>query len=266
MAIRVSVLMGVYNCALTINDALNSLYNQTFKDFKVIICDDGSTDESYSLAKHYADSNENIILLRNDRNMGLNYTLNHCLQYADTEYVARMDGDDISEPTRFQKEIEFLDAHQEYAIVSTQMSFFDENGVFRWGTGGGEPKIENFSKGTPFCHAPCMVRTEAIKSVGGYSVSDKLLRVEDYHLWIKMYKAGYRGFNLNECLYRMRDNRNAIARRTLKNRINEARVRYFACRELDLPLHSYIYVLKPLFLALLPTPIYKYLHTKFLFK
>lgn len=259
---RISVLMGVYNCALTISDALNSLYNQTFKDFKIIICDDGSTDESYSLVKHYADSNENIILIRNDRNMGLNYTLNHCLQYADTEYVARMDGDDISEPTRFQTEIEFLDAHQEYAIVSTQMTFFDENGEFRWGTGGGEPKIENFSKGTPFCHAPCMVRTEAIKAVGGYSVSDKLLRVEDYHLWIKMYKAGYRGFNLNERLYRMRDNRNAIARRTLKNRINETRVRYIACRELNLPISSYIYILKPLILALLPTSIYKYLHSR----
>ena len=80
MAMRISVLMGVYNCALTISDALNSLYNQTFKDFKIIICDDGSTDESYSLVKHYADSNENIILIRNDRNMGLNYTLNHCSQ------------------------------------------------------------------------------------------------------------------------------------------------------------------------------------------
>lgn len=259
---RISVLMGVYNCSLTVSDAINSLYNQTFKDFKIIICDDGSTDESYSLVKHYADSNENIILIRNDRNMGLNYTLNHCLQYADTEYVARMDGDDISEPTRFQTEIDFLDAHREYAIVSSQMTFFDENGEFRWGTGGGEPKIENFSKGTPFCHAPCMVRTEAIKAVGGYSVSDKLLRVEDYHLWIKMYKAGYRGFNLNERLYRMRDNRNAIARRTLRNRINEARVRYIACRELSLPISSYIYILKPLILALLPTSIYKYLHSR----
>lgn len=259
---RISVLIGVYDCAKTLNEALESLYAQTYPGFKVILCDDGSKDNTYEIAKRLAESRGNVILIKNERNMGLNYTLNHCLEYADTEYIARMDGDDISEPTRFEKEIQFLDSHPEYDIVSTQMTFFDENGEFRWGKGGGEPRIEDFSKGTPFCHAPCMVRTKAMKAVGGYSVSDKLLRVEDYHLWIKMYKAGYRGYNLPERLYKMRDDRNAIARRTAKNRINEARVRYLACRELHLPLKSYIYILKPLVLILLPTPIYKYLHSK----
>ena len=108
---RISVLIGIYNCASTLVEALDSLYAQTFKDFKVILCEDGSTDNTYDVAEKYAQSHDNIILLRNEGNMGLNYTLNRCLEYADTEYVARMDGDDISLPHRLETEINFLDAH-----------------------------------------------------------------------------------------------------------------------------------------------------------
>ncbi len=252
--------MGVYNCASTLDEALESLYTQTYQNFKIIICDDGSVDNTYELAKKHVKAHRSIVLIHNDQNMGLNYTLNRCLEYADTQYVARMDGDDLSEPCRFEKEINFLDSHPEYDIVSSRMMYFDENGPFRWGKGRGEPKIADFCKGTPFSHTSCMIRTEAIKAVGGYSVSKSLLRVEDYHLWIKMYKAGYRGYILPEILYKMRDDENALKRRTFRGRVNEARVRYIACRAFRLPLISYIHILRPLLVALLPKPLYRYLH------
>ena len=99
--------MGIYNCAATLAEALDSLYAQTYHNFKIILCDDGSSDDTYAVAKQYADAHDNIVLVRNEKNMGLNYTLNHCLEYADTEYCARMDGDDISLPTRFEKKSSF---------------------------------------------------------------------------------------------------------------------------------------------------------------
>ena len=256
---RISVLMGIYNCAPYLQQALDSLYAQTYQDFKIILCDDGSTDATYAVACEIAASHGNITLIRNERNMGLNYTLNRCLELADTEYCARMDGDDISLPGRFEKEIRFLDAHPEYAIVSTPMKYFDAAGVFRTGRGGGEPAVKDFPKGTPFCHAPCMVRTQAYKAVGGYSVSDKLLRVEDYHLWIKMYSKGYKGYVLDEPLYMMRDDRSARRRRNFKSRVNEARVKAMAVRAFHLPLYSYLHCIKPLALGLLPSGIYSYL-------
>lgn len=260
MEYRVSIIMGIYNCENTLDEAIQSLLDQTNQQWKLIMCDDGSKDNTYKKAKSYAEQYENIILIQNDKNMGLNYTLNHCLEHVDTEYVARMDADDISLPTRLEKEINFLDDHHEYAIVSTPMIYFDEHGDFRVGKGNGEVIKSDFIKGTPFCHAPCMVRSEAYRKVKGYTVAEKLLRVEDYHLWYKMYLYGYRGYNLKEPLYKMRDDRDAKNRRKYKYRINEAYVKYLIVRDFNLSKINYIKMLKPLIVGLLPTFLYDFLH------
>lgn len=259
---RISVLMGIYNCAPTLQEALDSLYVQTYQGFKIILCDDGSKDDTLKIAEENAKKHENVIVIKNEHNMGLNYTLNHCLEYADTEFCARMDGDDTCHPTRFEKEIKFLDEHPEYAIVSTTMHHFDEMGIFRTGMASGEPKPSDYPKGVPFNHAPCMIRTSAYKTVGGYSVSGKLLRQEDYHLWLKMYEKGFRGYMLNEPLYNMRDDRNAYARRNWISRRNEAYVKYLACKMLNLPFWYYTYCLKPIILYIMPQWLYKRLHNR----
>lgn len=257
---RISVLMGIYNCASTLPEALDSLYAQTYQDFKIILCDDGSKDNTYAVAKQYADKNDNIVLVRNERNMGLNYTLNHCLEYADTEYCARMDGDDISLPTRFEKEIKFLDEHPEYAVVSCPMVFFDENGDFLIGRAIEKPLPKDFVKRSPICHAPCMVRTEAYKKVGGYTVDRRLLRMEDYHLWMKMYAAGYKAYNLQEPLYKMRDDQKAYKRRTWNARKNEIYVRHIGYKMLRLPWYYQIYTLRPLIAHFAPKCFYNIIH------
>lgn len=262
---RVSVLMGIYNCAPTLQEALDSLYAQTFQDFKIILCDDGSKDDTLAIAERNANEHpEKVIVIKNERNMGLNYTLNHCLEYADTEYCARMDGDDISMPARFEKEIKFLDEHHEYAIVSCAMTYFDENGVF------GKscitktiPTKETFAYSTPHCHAPCMVRTSAYKTVGGYTVDKRLLRNEDYNLWMKMYAQGYRGYNIPEYLYAMRDDRNATARRNIRNRINSIYSVTLAYRTLHFSSIGYLKNIVEQFVKIIvPTFVYNYFHRK----
>ena len=193
---RITVIMGIYNCESTIADALDSLLSQTYKKIIILMCDDNSTDGTYDIAHKYTTKYPNIILLKNVKNQGLNYTLNRCLDLVETEYIARMDGDDISLPERFQKQLDFLDSNPQYSIVSCPMIYFNENGNFRFGkVQVKEPTKYDFVKGTPFCHAPSMMRTSAIKSVGGYSINKRLLRVEDYHLWFKMYSKGFRGYN-----------------------------------------------------------------------
>ena len=257
---RISVLMGVYNCAPTLQQALDSLYAQTYKDFKIILCDDGSKDDTLDIAEKNAFQHDNVLVIKNKKNMGLNFTLNHCLEYADTEYIARMDGDDLSMPDRLEKEIKFLDDYPEYAVVSSPMVYFDEVGDFRRGKGNGEVSKYSFIYGAPICHAPSMSRTNVIKSVGGYSVSDKLLRVEDYHLWFKVYAAGYKLYMLNECLYKMRDNRNAVMRRNWSARRNEAYVKHIGYKMLGLPWWYQIYAIIPIMKFFTPRLVYRYFH------
>ena len=260
---RISVLMGIYNCASTLPRALDSLLDQTNKDWKCIMCDDGSCDNTFDVAQAYVEKYPGLfVLIRNDTNKGLNITLNRCLELADTEYVARMDGDDICDRTRFEKEIVFLDNNQKYAFVSSWMDMFDENGVFRTITYSENPSKESFVRGSQFCHAGCMIRTSAIRSVNGYTEDDKYIRVEDFNLWVKLYSNGYFGYNIQESLYSMLDDRNAFQRRNFKTRVNESRVIRDVCRKFKLSpvyyLHSFIPVIK----FFVPQFIYKYYHSK----
>ena len=174
---KVSVIMGIYNCADTLPEAIDSLLAQTFTDWNLVMCDDGSRDATYEVAERYRRTYpERITLLKNEHNMGLNYTLNRCLSIADGAYIARQDGDDVSMPARFEKEAAILDASPDIAIVSTAMTYFDENGV--WGQSHPVlfPENRDFIAGTPFCHAPCMVRREAYQAVNGYTDDPRYLR------------------------------------------------------------------------------------------
>ena len=176
--------------------------------------------------------------------------------------MARMDGDDLCSPDRFEKELAALEANPDMAVVSTAMSYFDETGT--WGRSQPIlfPENGDFLYGTPFCHAPCMARRAAVMAVGGYTDDAKFLRVEDYDLWVKLYAAGYRGMNLDEALYQMRDDRNAFSRRKFRYRINEARVICKAVRLLGLPKSGYLRALRPILVGLMPMWLYKRLHKK----
>ncbi len=260
---KISIIMGIYNCAETLPAAIDSIINQTVDTWELIMCDDGSSDETYAVAQAYkVRYPEKIVLLKNDRNRGLNYTLNHCLNVATGDYIARMDGDDLCSPDRFAKELRVLQEEPTISIVSTDMAFFDETGT--WGNISHPtyPSPRDFLHGSPFCHAPCLARREAFSAVKGYSEGRKLLRVEDYHLWVKMYAAGFRGKNIHESLYQMRDDHNAYARRKFRYRLNEAYVKAVAIRKLHLPWYTYIHVLRPILVGLLPPFVYNFVHKK----
>lgn len=260
---KVSVIMGMYNCEATLAEAITCILEQTYENWELVLCDDGSTDNTYTVAKSFADSHsDKIILLKNERNYGLNHTLNHCLEAASGEYIARMDADDRCSPERFWIEVEALEADSNIAIVSTDMEHFDEYGTWGRQSHPEYPVPNDFVHGTPFCHAPCMVRKEAYLAVNGYSEESCYLRVEDYHLWVKMYAAGFRGRNIHQILYQMRDDRNAYSRRKFVYRLNEARVKVLAVKKLKLPASGYIYAIRPILVGLLPVKVYDMLHKR----
>lgn len=259
--VSVSVIMGIYNCAPTLPDAINSIINQSYTDWELIMCDDGSGDNTLEVALEFKDKYPNkIIVLKNEKNLGLNATLNKCLKVAKGKYIARMDGDDICAPERFEEEIYVLETEPEISIVSTDMSYFDESGIWGRISHPTYPQKMDFLRRTLFCHAPCMVKKEAYEAVEGYTVDKRLLRIEDYHLWMKMYKAGYKGKNIGKVLYCMRDDRNAYSRRKFRYRLNSAYAGCLAVKELNLPIWGYVIALRPIIIGLLPKGIYDKLH------
>jgi glycosyltransferase involved in cell wall biosynthesis len=110
----ISVLLPCFNAELYIGEAIQSILNQTYENFELLILDDGSTDNTKSIIQSFRDSR--IILLSENENKGIVYQLNKGIENARGEYIARMDADDVSFPQRFQKQIEFLDEYSNRRI------------------------------------------------------------------------------------------------------------------------------------------------------
>ena len=259
---KISVLMGIYNCTDTLAQAVASIQNQTYTNWELILCDDGSADHTYEVAQSLARNDSRIVLLKNEKNLGLNATLNRCLGVATGEYVARMDGDDDCVPERFEKQIAFLESHPEFQIVSSSMILFDENGEWGLATSPEYPQPEDTVGGTAFCHAAVMLKKNCMDRVGGYTEDRLMLRVEDVNLWIKLYAAGYRGYNIQEPLYRMRNDQNALNRRKYIYRVNSVYVRLQGCQMMKLGPKCYLKACIPMINGLVPAKLRQLIRRK----
>lgn len=251
MIAKVSVLMSVYNNEATADASIASIVNQTHTDWELILWDDASTDGTTEKLKSWALRDSRIRLFSNAWNMGLAASLNLALAEAQGEYIARMDGDDVSLPERFHKQIAFLDSHPEYAIVGSACTLFDESGD--WGTRSGcnAPQKKDFLWGSQFVHPAVMMRRDALLAVGGYRVCRDTVRTEDYDLFMRLYAHGFTGYNLSEPLLRYYDKR--VPRRVrFAHRINEVKIRFHGFKALGLLPAGLPYVFKPIAVALLP--------------
>ena len=262
----ISVLMGIYNCAGTLEEAVACIREQTYPNWELFLCDDGSTDDTFDVAKRLADEDKRIQVLRHDRNLGLSAALNTCLAEATGEFIARMDGDDLCTSDRFEKQLAFLHDNPDYDIVSSAMDCFDENGI--WGTvrNPAKPTKREVVQSSPICHAPAMMTANALRAVGGYTVGKCVLRVEDVDLWIKLYAAGYRCANLQEPLYLMRNDQKAVRRRKYAYRINETIVRFRGATKLQLGGIDHLMALRPLLVGLIPGRLRQFYRKKTLLR
>ena len=257
---EITVIMGIYNCGSTLDKAIESLINQSVDNWSLIMCDDCSSDETLKIAKAYEKKYDNIKVIQNASNQGLAFSLNQCLEYVDTKYVARMDGDDVSHPDRFIKQYQFLESNEDFALVSSPMFLFDQNGRFGQTNLIENPRPIHFIFGTPHSHAPAMIRTKVLREVNGYNSS--ILRAQDYDLWSRIYALGYRGKNLSEPLYSMLDDRDAVSRRSVRVRLAEVALRYKIFKRLNLPFWAMPYVLKPCVQMLIPKSLYATLRNR----
>ena len=182
----VSVLLPVYNGAAYLQAAIDSVLAQTFTDFEVIIIDDGSADATPQILAAFTDPR--IKSVRQD-NAGLVTALNRGIALAQGRYLARQDHDDLSLPTRFEKQVAFLDAHPDHALLGTRSQIWrGEDPTGR----GHDHAVDDASLrfdllfDSPFVHSSVMMRTDAVRAAGGYSRDPAHQPPEDYELWSRL--------------------------------------------------------------------------------
>jgi len=197
---RVTVLMPVYNGEKYLREAMESILNQTFRDFEFLIMNDGSQDQSVNIINSYNDPR--IRLIHNERNLGLIHTLNRGIEQAGGEYIARMDSDDISLPHRLSKQVDFMDRRPEIGICGAWIEYFMGLGdVIRLPITDGEIKA-SLPVMCPLAHPTVMFRAAVVRRHGLWYSHD-FPHAEDYELWRRA--AGVTCFaNIPEVLLKYR--------------------------------------------------------------
>lgn len=259
---KISVIMATYNCAGTVEKAIDSILAQTYENWVMIICDDGSSDNTLEILYRYEREHPGkFVIIRNEKNSKLPFSLNHCLEYVETEFVARMDGDDWSTPDRFERQIAFLKAHPEYDLVGTGVIVTDGEKELTKIVLPVEPKPEDMLHCNCFSHATILTYKRVYVALEGYSLDPYVERCEDLDLWSRFMASGFRGYNLSEGLYFILEDENAVRRRTLQNRLNVAQTLMKAFERMGL--HG-IACYKKAYLQVLtyfvPMGLYKKLH------
>jgi glycosyltransferase involved in cell wall biosynthesis len=189
---KVSVIMSVYNGATYLQESIDSILTQTFKDFEFIIINDCSTDRTETILLDYASHDDRIVLVNNEQNLGLTRSLNKGLAIATGEYIARQDADDIALSDRFEKQAATLERQLKVVLVSCNFELIDADGklikevhrdcspsILKW-----HLIFYNHVGG----HSQVMFRRQPAITLGGYS--ENYQYAQDYQLWLRLIKAG----------------------------------------------------------------------------
>lgn len=251
---KLSVIMSVYNTGnrKVLKLCIESLKSQTFNDFEAIICDDGSTDQTYNLLEELCGTDNRFILIRNAENLTSGKARNKCLALATGEYIAIMDADDYCAPTRFEEQLDYLEQHPSIDYVGTAAHLFDEKGIWGGRKYKAYPVKKDFLFVLPFIHASVMFRSGVLHQIKGYSEVKAVRRSEDYDLFMRLYATGRIGANLDKCLYYVREDQDAFRRRKYRYRWNELVVRYRGFKNLGLLPSGFLYIFKPTIVGLIP--------------
>ncbi|MCD7923839.1 MAG: glycosyltransferase [Bacteroides sp.] len=236
----ISVVLPVYNAERTIAEAIDSILNQSYTNFELIIFNDGSSDSSDRIIRSYSDRRIRYVV--NESNKGLIYTLNEGIKMSHGKYIARMDADDISFPERFMKQIAILENNPNVIVCGTLIEYFGEelkciSPLF--------PCTSNENKErllleVCFAHPTVMIRHSIF---GDFNIlyNENYVSSEDYKLWIDISDCGD-FYNIQEKLLKYRVSNSQISNRAKPNQIKNSvkcrreYLRKILGEDIDLPL------------------------------
>jgi glycosyltransferase involved in cell wall biosynthesis len=184
---RISVAMSVYNNAPYLAHAIESILAQTLTDFEFLIVNDGSTDGSGDIIDRLAAEDARIKPIH-QANAGLIVSLNRMIEEARAPLIARMDGDDMALPERFERQVALLDANPDIGVLGTGCTVIEQDGTpstYRFeNVVSTEDILDDLKNGPPICHPSVMMRRDVVRAVGGYHPAYR--HCEDYDLWLRL--------------------------------------------------------------------------------
>ncbi|MEX1002116.1 MAG: glycosyltransferase family A protein [Crocinitomicaceae bacterium] len=195
---KVSILLPNYNNAAYLRECFDSIFNQTLQDFKVIVIDDGSTDNSQHILKELA-LDKRVRLIIKDKNSGIVDTLNMGLHALDTKYVIRHDGDDLMHPERLEKMVDFMESNPEIGICGSSIECFGYYNEILTYPEDWRLNQANLIFGHSLGHASCIFRSEIFTEMGIRYAKEYPL-MEDYDLFYRL-KDKYKTTSIKEPLY-----------------------------------------------------------------
>ena len=211
------MITAVYNAESYLVESLESVFNQTFQDFELIIVHDCSTDNSKDILQQY-NNRPNVFLLKNRYNEGVPFSRNKAFLAAKGAYVAIHDADDVSLPIRFEKQVEYLDKHPDITVVGGHAFRISHTGAFMGfmsyppeNTHNAFRVIRQF-KLNPIIDPSSMFRRQPILDIGAYRMEPELRTVQDFDLWCRLLIDGQQLYNFQEPLIKYRINPNGVTR------------------------------------------------------
>ncbi|MCK5580787.1 MAG: glycosyltransferase [Candidatus Omnitrophica bacterium] len=188
----VSIVIPAYNCGEFIAETLESVLNQTYPRFEIIVVDDGSTDSTEGIVRGYVEKHPEKVVYYRQENGGAAKTRNVGLSHAKGEYIAFLDGDDIFFPEKLEKTIAFLEQYHNYALVYTDMFLIDDEGHFLKHWLESKKYFDqghifiNLLKECFFIPSSVVIRKEILDQVGGFD--ENIRYTEDADLWLRIAK------------------------------------------------------------------------------
>ncbi|MFZ4499971.1 MAG: glycosyltransferase [Minisyncoccia bacterium] len=190
----ISIILPTYKHPPFLGRAINSVQAQSYKNWELLIIDDGLDPEAVAVIEEFKENDIRIHSYKNEKNTGIQKSLNRGINEAMGEYIARIDDDDIWIDTqKLKKQVVFLEEHKEYVLVGTNGSIVNERGdvygTYQLSQSDVQIRRSILSKNC-FLHPSVMMRKSTINDAGGYDESSSMKHIEDYALWLKLGMLG----------------------------------------------------------------------------
>jgi len=214
---KLSIVTCVYNAESYLKESLDSVFDQPYEDFELVLVHDCSTDNTRQLLEEYIDK-PNVVFIENKYNEGVPFSRNRAFIAAKGEYIAIHDADDVSLPHRFEKQVKYLDEHPDVTFIGGHAIRISDTGmqighmVYPPEQTEGAFRVIRQFKLNPIIDPSSMFRRQPVLDIGGYRMEPELRTVQDFDLWCRLLIDGHHLYNFQEPLIKYRINPHGVTR------------------------------------------------------